>query len=678
MTRDNAQETQRIALEEAELEQAFQEAAAQANHEPQPEPEISSQPPQQDVAEPETPVGDDSAKQKKIRIIALSCALAVLLCALGVGVFYYLDYTKDDGLIYSNVYALGINLEGMTPEEAREALHSATDDTYTKQNLTIQFPDSILVLSPSSTGVRLDVDAMVDAAYRYGRTGSRWQNTQAREAAKNTTMELDELAFLTLDHEFVEDLLMQHAESVASSLTQTQVSITGEVPELNRPYEEAIADETVVHQVMTIQLGTPDRSLDTKALLEKIMEAYSSNDFSPIEATYSLTEPEPLDLQKLFEEFCVAPVDAVLDESDYTVTDEILGYGFELEAMEALLKTAKPGTTLEVPMTFLNAAVTGDSIGENLFHDVLASADTDHVYNPNRTTNLTLAARALNGTIVGPGELFSFNRTVGERTEEKGYKPAAIYSGGQTVDGVGGGICQVASTLYYCALYADLEIVERTEHQFAVEYVPYGMDATIYWGALDFKFRNNTDYPIRIDASVSGGQVHVKLVGTETKDYYIKMVYETTDGPYYGSVQYKEFPANNDKGYVDGEVIQTAYTGFSVKTYKIKYDRATDERLSSSYEASSTYDKRDKIIVTIKNEPKPTEPTEPKPTDPQPTEPTPTEPTPTEPQPTEPVPTEPAPTEPAPTEPAPTEPAPTEPTPTEQAQPEPTQPVETP
>ncbi len=686
MTRDNQQETQRISLEETELEQAFQQVTAEANREPEPGAESV---PEDIQPEPADEATQEESKQKKIRIIALSCALVVLLAALGVGIFYYLDYTKDDGLIYSNVYALGMNLEGMTPEEAKAALHGATDGTYAKQNLTIQFPDSILVLSPSSTGVRLDVDALVEAAYSYGRTGNRWQNTQAKEAAKNTTMELNELEFLTLDRTFVEELLLQHAESVASSLTETEVSITGEVPELNRPYAEAMADSSVVHQVMTIQLGTPDRSLDTEALLDKILEAYSNNDFSPIQATYNVTEPKALDLDKLFEEFCVAPVDAVLDESDYTVTDEILGYGFEKEAMAELLKQAKPGSILEIPMTFLNASLTGDSINANLFQDVLASADTDHVYNPNRTTNLTLAARAMNGTIVAPGEVFSFNKTVGERTAEKGYKPAAIYSGGATVDDVGGGICQVASTLYYCALYADLEIMERTEHQFAVEYVPYGMDATIYWGALDFKFRNNTDYPIRIDASVSGGQVHVKLVGTDTKDYYVKMVYETTDGPHYGGIEYKEFAANNEKGYKDGEVIQTAYTGRTVKTYKIKYSKATDERLSSTYEATSTYDKRDKIIATIKTDPKPTEPkpteptpTEPKPTDPVPTEPTPTEPKPTEPAPTEPVPTEPiptepAPTEPAPTEPAPTEPAPTEPAPTEQAEPaEPTAPGE--
>ena len=145
----------------------------------------------------------------------------------------------------------------------------------------------------------------------------------------------------------------------------------------------------------------------------------------------------------------------------------------------------------------------------------------------------------------------------------------------------------------------DLEIVERTEHAFVVDYVPLGMDATIYWGSLDFKFRNNTNYPIRIKASVSGGQVHIQLIGTDEKDYYVKMAYETVSGPDYGSTKYKVYPEGNSQGYSDGQTIQTAYNGRTVKSYRTKYSKATDAQISSSYEATSTYSKRDKIICVI-------------------------------------------------------------------------------
>ena len=177
---------------------------------------------------------------------------------------------------------------------------------------------------------------------------------------------------------------------------------------------------------------------------------------------------------------------------------------------------------------------------------------------------------------------------------------------GKTVETLGGGLCQVSSTLYYACLKADLEIVERTAHGYTVSYMPYGMDATVSWGSLDYKFKNNTDYPIRIEAWVSGGQVHVKLIGTDTKDYYVKMTYETVDGPHEGKVVYEDYKWDNKEGYVDGQVIQTAYTGRTVKTYRQKFDKSTDKLISSDYEATSRYKSRDKIIARV--EPKPTEP----------------------------------------------------------------------
>ena len=151
--------------------------------------------------------------------------------------------------------------------------------------------------------------------------------------------------------------------------------------------------------------------------------------------------------------------------------------------------------------------------------------------------------------------------------------------------------------------------MDRTAHGFTVSYVPYGMDATVSWGTLDYKFKNNTDYPIRIEASVSGGQVHVKLLGTDTKDYYVKMTYETIEGPVEGKTVYENYSYDNKEGYRDGEVIQTAYTGRTVKSYRVKYSKATDEQISSTYEATSRYRSRDKIVARVEAPPPP--PTEP-------------------------------------------------------------------
>ena len=553
---------------------------------------------------------DDSAKSR--RTFFQGGVLTVLLVALIVGLiggtWWFLDYTKDDGRIYPNVFVMGTDLGGMTPEEAAAVLHELTDNTFSALNMTVQLPDTVLTLTPLETGVRVDVDAMVQLAYEYGRGGNRWENTQARAQAALEQHELDVSSCVTLNLDYIRQAAEQAAAAAASSLTQASVSVTGEVPDLNLTYEAAAAQTGIAHKQLVLTLGTPDRKLDTDGLVQAILDAYYGNRFEPVVFAYDVVEPDAVDLDALHAQHTIAPVDAVLNETDYTITHEVLGYGFDLDALKELVAAAGEGETITLSFTYLPAALTWKAIDATLFKDLLGSVSTNHTNDSNRNTNLKLACKALNGKLIRPGETFSYNETLGERTREKGYKPAGAYMAGKTVETVGGGICQVSSTLYYACLKADLEIVERTAHGYTVSYMPLGMDATVSWGSLDYKFKNNTDHPIRIEAWVSGGQVHVKLWGTDTKDYYVKMTYETVDGPHEGKVVYEDYEWDNKEGYKDGDVIQTAYTGRTVKSYRVKYSKATDEKLSSTYEATSRYKSRDKIIARV--EPKPTEPTE--------------------------------------------------------------------
>ena len=546
---------------------------------------------------------DSEDRRTFARGIALAVVLALLLTA---GVWWFFAYTKDDGLIYPNVSAFGVDLSGMTPEEAVAAIHEKTDNTFPVQSLTITLPDTVLTLTPEQTGVSLNVDGLVLMAYGYGRTGNRWENTQARAEAALTSHEVDTAPFLTISEGGIRQVVDKAAAAAASTLTQPTATVTGETPDLNLSYKKAMEKTDVVHKQLVIVMGTPDRSLNTEALMETILERYYANDFTPIDFSYDVTEPDALDLDALAAANTIAPVDAVLDESDYSITHEVLGYGFDLESLKALVSAAGEGETVTVPFGYLPANLTWESIDATLFKDVLGSVSTNHTNDSNRNTNLKLACKAMNGKIIRPGETFSYNETLGQRTEKKGYKPAGAYMAGKTVETVGGGICQVSSTLYYACLKADLEIVERTAHGYTVSYMPYGMDATVSWGSLDYKFKNNTDYPIRIEAWVSGGQVHVKLIGTDTKDYYVKMTYETVEGPVEGKTVYEDYKWDNKEGYKDGDVIQTAYTGRTVKSYRVKYSKATDEKLTSTYEATSRYKSRDKIIARV--EPQPTEP----------------------------------------------------------------------
>ena len=538
----------------------------------------------------------------------LILAVLVLSVVIALGTWWFLDYTKDDGLIYPNVWVYGMNLGGQTVEDAAAALRLMDTDSYQSKSMTVNLPDRVVTFAPEQSGVKLDVDGLVQLCHQYGREGNRWQNTQARKQAVLTSYEPDVSPFVQVDQDAILSMLTAVNSDAASTLTQPVVTVTGETPDLNLTFKKAQELTDVAHKQLSIYLGTPERSLNIDGLMQKLLDAYYANDYTPIDFAYDVIMPDPVDLDALAAEHTIAPIDAILNETDYTITPEVLGYGFDPEALKALVEAAGEGETVTLSFGYLPAALTEEAIDATLFQDVLGSVSTNHTNDSNRNTNLKLACRALNGKLVRPGETFSYNKTLGERTAEKGYKAAGAYAGNKTVQTIGGGICQVSSSLYYACLKADLEIVERTAHGFTVSYMPLGMDATVSWGTLDFKFKNNTDYPIRIEAWVSGGQVHIKLIGTDTKDYYVKMTYETVDGPHEGKEVYEDYKWDNKEGYVDGQVIQTAYTGRTVKTYRVKYSKATDEKISSAYEATSRYKSRDKIIARVEPKPEPTVP----------------------------------------------------------------------
>lgn len=588
-------EKQRPNQEEAELEQAFFEVTGEKK--------------EHDGSTAEKAAASNNPRKTKIKIITICVITALILAAFAAGGWYYFCYTGDDGLILPNVHVAGIDLGGMTTDEAKNVLHLATDSSYTEKDMIIHLPGENIPLSPADTGVSLDVDAAVSAAYTYGRTGTPAEQRKARRTAQDQDYSLDLIPYLGLKDEYVQSVMKKLDIKYNTALTQPTVSISGKRPSL----EADAIDANAAHQVLTITLGIPESSLDTKALYGMILDSYSENRFE-ITLNLKALQPEKPDLNAIFKEYCVSPADAVLNTNTYEIAPEKYGYGFDMEAVKLLVDHAEHGETLEIPLNYLTPKVTKKQIESTLFQDKLGSCETYQYSSPDRSTNLDLACEAINGLIIKPGDTFSFNEALGERTAEKGYKGAAAYVNGETVTSIGGGICQVSTALYYSALIADLEIVERYCHLYPSSYIDLGMDATVSWGAPDFQFRNNTKSPIRIEAYSSDGSVDVVIYGTDEKDYYVEMTYEVVD-TYSPSVIYKEYPANNEEGYKDGDVIQSGITGYQVETYKNKYSKKTNELISSDYEAYSDYDKRDKIVCKIQvPETEPTKPSEPTPT----------------------------------------------------------------
>lgn len=602
------------------------------------------------------------ADGKKTALL-VSVIIAVVLV---VGVFAFFGLTRDDGRIIGNLYVAGVNVGGMTREEAKAALADSvklyeenamqielygrdfplyattydpskamvdifgkpmepgqetqntentdepsesaepepeTEPTEPTENVPDDAPlDSegkpmeylgTITISTAESGVSLDTEAAVEAAFNYGRT--RFLGfTRLKNKTLAERKDLDAADYLMLNETKIESILQTASDKYGSKLTESKAEVTQ-------------GAEKALH----ITFGTKESKIDVKALFEQLKEAYFAAEFKQ-QYVMQETYPAAVDLDALYSSYCTAPVNAVCDEETYEITDGTAGYGFDMAVTIELFDNAKPGQSVTVELGTLEPMYTREKLEAQLFSDVLASVESPHDWGTGRTTNIRLACKAINGYILKPGETFSYNKVVGQRTEERGFMPAGAYVGNDTVQEIGGGICQVASTLYYCTLQAELEVVERTEHRFAPWYIPWGMDATIYWGSLDYRFRNNTNYPIRIDAEVIGGNVVVKFVGTETRDYTVKLDYTVISTDQWETVEVEMTPEEAaKKGYKDGQTIVTAYSGEKVKSYKYKYDKNGNE-ISCDFIDNSSYARRDKQVVKIiyPTEP-PTEPTEP-------------------------------------------------------------------
>ncbi|MGI6485251.1 MAG: VanW family protein [Tepidanaerobacteraceae bacterium] len=222
-------------------------------------------------------------------------------------------------------------------------------------------------------------------------------------------------------------------------------------------------------------------------------------------------------------------------------------------------------SVITVPVKQINAEKTASDL-ERLEIKVKC-AEFSTKFNVNlkeRTENIKLAAEKLDGYIIVPGEVFSFNGVIGERSKQKGYKEAPIFVNNRTVLGVGGGVCQLSSTIYNLVLLTDLEVVERSNHSLPVSYVPLGRDATVNYDTIDFKFRNNTDMHLLIHANVEDDTLSVAFFGRETIQKNINL-YSDTIKTIPPPVKTKKI-STLEKG---TSITQPGSEGYQVKLWKI-------------------------------------------------------------------------------------------------------------
>lgn len=336
------------------------------------------------------------------------------------------------------------------------------------------------------------------------------------------------------------------------------------------------------------------RMLDAGKLESDLTAMLQSGALTPVACTYEEKKAQTVDIRTLHDQLAGEKAEAVCNKETGEPTESRVGVAFDVAAVQAQLDAAAPGAEFlaDAQVEFPN--VSTEELKGCMFRDVLGTYTTKCAGPWGRHQNIKLASAAINGKIYNPGEEFWYNATVGQRTAARGYQEAGVYEAGRTTTGIGGGICQVSSTLYYAVLLSDLDIVLRYCHMFNPGYMPIGCDATVSWGGPDFAFRNSRDYPIKIVTSYNDdtNELTCTILGTKVDDHYVVMTNAVLASYDYQTV-YQESP---DVAPGEEVIDQYGHTGYHVRTWRNIYD-GDGSLLSSRVEADSHYDVGNKIIL---------------------------------------------------------------------------------
>ncbi len=541
--------------------------------------------------------------KKPVWITVLAVAAALVLCYGGLCVAAGMSKT-----VAGRVYVLDVDMGGLSREQAAQRWEQEQAALLERAAIPLTIEDEALgEVTLQQMGASATAEAAVDAAW-------------------NVTHENAFLGGWHLLRSWFADTHVNPRWTVDSgTMRRCAMELSEET------YTTAVDGAWRLDKKKTdgfyVTRAADGHRLDPARLMTSLRTALDTGDFSPVACSYLPVVGKPLDLDALHEEICGEGTSAMYDKATGGLTEERLGVEFDTARAKEIMEQAEPGEEVVIPAAVTFPKVTKEELEKVLFRDELGSYTTYVSGSWGRIKNVEIAADSVNYWVLNPGESFGYNDAIGPTTAANGYHPAPSYVGGKTVDDYGGGVCQVSSTLYYATLLANLEIVTRYCHQYAPSYIPFGCDATVYDGPIDFVFRNNTDYPIRIVTSWYGYNLTVTIQGTKVDDSYVQMV-TSIEGEYPYEVIYQEV---DDLAPGVEVVDQTPYTGYTV--YAWRYVYAGDGTLiSSDLESVSNYDSRDMIIRVGKQRPKPEPKPEPPAPDPKPEPPAPDpapEPTPT-------------------------------------------------
>lgn len=423
--------------------------------------------------------------------------IAIVIGILGASVITFYLFHKNKDEIQSGVYIKGINVSGLTKEEAKtlvsENLKSELND-----HLILKYKNYEYYIEIEQFETEFDVEASVELAYQIGRSGNPFKDIKDYAMVLMTKIDID-------------PILIYNQEALTTYLE----TIEAQLPDQLEQSSYYVDDDKLV-----ITNGKNGSKVDMPELQERIIEEIQNISYKNacIDIPTFIEYPDKINVQTIHDEVYRQVQNAYFTTEPRMVYAEVTGVDFDVKAVEEAIRQNPNADAYTLNLSFIKPQVTVNDLGMDPFPDLLGTFSTKYVNNPDRTTNLRLASNKINGKVIMPDEEFSFNKIVGKRTEAAGYRNAAIFSDGQVTDGLGGGICQITSTLYNAVIFANLKITSRRNHMFVPSYVTGGRDATVVYGSTDFKFKNSRSYPIKIVSSVEGGIAKVSIYGYKNQN----------------------------------------------------------------------------------------------------------------------------------------------------------------
>lgn len=490
--------------------------------------------------------------------ITIAVVAMVLFC-----VFLISGTFLPNDKIANHITAGNTPLSGLSLQEAEDAL---TSDNFfndvtieiTSQGYSTQFAAQDIALMP-------DTKQTAQKAFAIGKSKNIFKNA----------CDFYRLLFSSIDVGYIPSVDVEALDNLLYSFGTT---FNGEYTD----YKVTIADN-----IATITPRIIGQDPNTAQARNEVLKSIELGVYRQIAVTLNKSVPSSITVDELYELLFTLPIDAEYEYNgnEISIKPHILGVEVEKARLAEAVKLLNFEETATVPVKTITPAITTESLKSKLFNTTLGVYSTNYQSSTsNRAANVILAASKINGVVLKPGDTFSYNESIGDTTIANGYKVAPVFENGKTSEGVGGGICQVSSTLYTAVLYADLKVVERRNHSLTVAYIPKGQDATVSYGSIDFKFMNNTNYPIKISCSAKGGIVNVSLIGTRRdaeRTVQLKHNIVSTTEPTTVETQDASLPYNARKVTVTGK------PGYVVDTIKTVFENGKE--ISSEKITRSTY-----------------------------------------------------------------------------------------